>query len=344
MESLRETISALVDKSEAGEPLTEIKETPVETPVATETTAETEEQKAGRTAGRQRDEKGRLLPGKVEKTEPLQTQPEVIRPPKPSSWKKEYDEHWGKLDPKVAEYINQRESEYAKGVSTYKQEWDQAKPFLDAIAPYYPDFQRIGMQPVEAITKLASTHREMVASNPMQRLQIFTKLANDYQVPLQALLDPQFAQAFAVQQQQPQQQTESPEAAARRVYSELRAQEGVVEFGSKKDSSGNPMYPHYEAVRTKMAQLLESGLATDLEGAYHAAVKLDDALFQSVQAEKAKAEEAQRLEAQRKAVSAAKSNAISVRSATPASTGAGAQKGLRSTIEAAFDEHTGGRV
>jgi hypothetical protein len=93
-----------------------------------------------------------------------------------------------------------------------------------------------------------------------------------------------------------------------------------------------------------MAQLLESGLATDLEGAYTAAVKLDDELFQSVQAEKAKAEEARRLEEQRKAVSAAKSNAISPRSSTPASTGAGAPKGLRSTIESAFDQHTGGRV
>ena len=43
-ESLRDTISALTDKAEAGEPLTEVK-TP-EPAIATET-PETEEQKAG---------------------------------------------------------------------------------------------------------------------------------------------------------------------------------------------------------------------------------------------------------------------------------------------------------
>ena len=136
----------------------------------------------------------------------------------------------------------------------------------------------------------------------------------------------------------------SPEAAARRVYSEMEAQRGVVEFGSRKDAQGNPMYPHYEAVRTKMAQLLESGLATDLEGAYHAAVKLDDELFQSIQAEKAKAEEAKRLEEQRKVVQVAKGNVISPKSSTPASGTAGAKKGLRGALEEAFETHTSGRV
>jgi hypothetical protein len=186
----------------------------------------------------------------------------------------------------------------------------------------------------------------MLSGNPLQKLQLFAKLANDYQVPLQALLDPQFAQQWQQQQnfQQQQEPQETPEQAARRVYSEMEAQRGVAEFGSRKDAAGNPMYPHYEAVRPKMAQLLDAGLASDLEGAYNDAVKLDDELFQSIQAEKAKAEEAKRLEDQRKAVQAAKSNVISPKSSTPASGGTSAQKGLRSTIESAFDQHTGGRV
>ena len=346
-ESLRETISALADKAEAGEalqPLTEVKETPVveSTPATPAPETKAEPETPGRTAGRARDEKGRLLPGKADPVEPVQAV-QVERPPKPSSWKKDYDEDWGKLDPKVAQYINQRESEYTKGVSTYKQEWDNAKPLLDAIAPYYPDFQKLGVEPAQALSKLAQTHREMTASNPVQRLQIFARLANDYQVPLQALLDPNFAQQWQ-QFQQPQQPQESQEQMTRRIISEMEAQKGVHEFGSRKDSQGNPVYPHYEAVRGKMAQLLESGLATDLEGAYHAAVKLDDGLWQAEQQAKVKAEEAKRLEDQRKAVSAAKSNAISPKSSTPASTGANAPKGLRSSIEAAFEQHTGGRV
>ena len=57
--------------------------------------------------------------------------------PRPSTWKKEYLPIWDKLTTgqqltndeaiKLAEYSNQRESEYKKGVSAYKAEADYAK-------------------------------------------------------------------------------------------------------------------------------------------------------------------------------------------------------------------------
>lgn len=93
-----------------------------------------------------------------------------------------------------------------------------------------------------------------------------------------------------------------------------------------------------------MAQLLEAGIANDLTSAYHTAIKLDDELWKSEQESKVKADEALRLEAQRKQVQVAKGNAISPKSATPASTGAGAKKGLRDQLSSNFDEVTGGRV
>ena len=337
-EDLRSTISALVDKSEAGEPLTEtpVVETPTETPQV-----ETEE-KAGRTAGRPRDEKGRLLPGKVEK--PLETAPEtpveVKRPPRPSSWKKDYWEHWDKLDPTVAEYINQREQEYTKGVSTYKQEFDQLKPLQEAVAPYLQDLQRAGVTPAQAISKLAATHKALLESPPQQKLQLFAKLCQDYQVPIQALYDPNFAQQFALQAQiQPQTPQVPVETLVEQKMSEFFSKQQVEAFGADTEK-----YPHFEAVRNKMAQLLESGLAEDLEGAYHAAVKLDDELWNAEQQAKVKAEEAKRLEDQRKAVTVAKGNTISPKSATPASGAVGAKKGLRETLSEAFDTHLGGRV
>ena len=58
---------------------------------------------------------------------------------RPSTWKKEYVNIWDKLEKgeqinkddfvKFAEYANQRESEYKKGVSTYKAEADRAKEY-----------------------------------------------------------------------------------------------------------------------------------------------------------------------------------------------------------------------
>ena len=336
METLRDTISALVDKAEAPTEQTPVKTEPVEVETPVEETAE---QKAGRTAGRARDEKGRLLPGPP-KEEPVVAAPEVKKPPKPSSWKKDYEQDWEKLDPRVAEYINQRESDYAKGVSTYKTEWEQAKPLLEAVNPYLPDIQRLGITPAQAVAKLAQAHRDMSSANPMQKLQFFARMANDYQVPLQALLDPQFAQQWQQNQLQSQQPPQVPvEKLVEQKMSEYFSKQAVEAFGSDKEK-----YPHFEAVRSKMAQLLESGLANDLEGAYHAAVKLDDELWQAEQQAKLKAEEAQRLEAQAKAVKAAKGNAISPKSSTPSVPGAGAKKGLRDTLESAYEEVMSGRV
>jgi hypothetical protein len=203
----------------------------------------------------------------------------------------------------------------------------------------------MGKSPAQVVAMLAQTHDRIVKANPMEKIQLFAKLAQDYGVPLQALLDPNFAQQWQQFQttQQPQNQ-ESPEQVTRRVFAELKAQEATHEFGTRKDASGNPMYPHFEKVRGKMAQLLESGLAEDLEGAYTKCVRLDDELWKTEQESKEKALEAKRLEDQRKVVQAAKSNAISPKSSTPAKESAGAQKGLRSTYESAYEQFTGGRV
>ena len=119
--SLRDTIEAAVNtvETQAETPATPDKVEPVAASVETQKVeaVETPEQKAGRTAGRARDEHGRLMPGKAEK--PVEAiaekpaEPQKQRPPRPSSWKKEMWDHYDKLDPQVAEYVHQREAEFA---------------------------------------------------------------------------------------------------------------------------------------------------------------------------------------------------------------------------------------
>lgn len=366
--TLHDTISALMDKSEAGEPLAmdepvEVVE-PVEPVEGVKADAppigevlETPEQKAGRTAGRARDEQGRLLPGAAVK--PVEVAP--VEPPKPplarpSSWKKDYEPHWNKLvngEPltpvearALAEYNLQRESEAAKGVSTYKSEWDNAKPLMDAIAPFLPELQQHNIPPAQWISNLGNAHRQLSLGDAQTKLQMFSKLAQDYGVPLQALYDPQFAQQFVQQNlhAQPVQPQVDPRQAVREEMEAYFTKQKVTEFAQSKDTSGNPLYPHYEAVRNDMALLLEAGKAQDLSSAYKMALRLSDDLWQSDQDAKAKSDESARLEAQRKAVQTARSNAVSPRSATPAGTGATSKKGLRGTLEDAFDEVVQGRV
>src|SRR3990167_10909003 len=152
--TLREALESAVSSQEAKESALEA--APIEAVVPVEPVESVQPassevpigESADAKAERLRDEKGRFAEGKAEgkaEVKPVpQAQtpvPAVAKVPRPSSWKKDYWEHWDKLDPSVAAYINQRESEYAKGVSTYKQEWDSAKPLLDAVAPFLPTLQ-----------------------------------------------------------------------------------------------------------------------------------------------------------------------------------------------------------
>ena len=102
----------------------------IESAVEEHETAPAVEQDAAPAAEAPRDDAGRFAaPPQDEQPAPAPTKP------RPSSWKKDYDEHWTKLDPSLQDYIAQREQEYAKGVSTYKQNWDQAAPLYEAMQP-----------------------------------------------------------------------------------------------------------------------------------------------------------------------------------------------------------------
>ena len=106
----------------------------------TPTTEEVTSQEAVETpkTSRPRDESGKFTKTQpdadVKEIEALEAQDEekpAVKP-RPSSWKKDYEEHWGKLDPQLQDYIQQREADYAKGVSTYKNQWDQAAPIMES--------------------------------------------------------------------------------------------------------------------------------------------------------------------------------------------------------------------
>jgi hypothetical protein len=270
--------------------------------------------------------------------------PVVPKIPRPDSWKKEMSEAWDKFDPKTAAYIKEREDQYFKGVSTYKQEWENAKPLLDAIAPFLPTLQAHGIKPDTWITNLGRAHHALATGDGQSKLQMFAKLAQDYGVPLQALYDQQAAQQFVQQtvqrpapQAQPQQDLNS---VVQKALDERDAKQKFAEFSADIETK----YPHYETVKPDMALLLEAGKAKDYPSAYSMALRLHDDLFAASQAEKQKADEATRLEAVRKAVATAKGNAVSVKSATPAGAGAKTPTTRREALEAAYDQHASGRV
>ena len=361
--SIREALESAVSAQEAKEssitaaPETSVVETEtVETPQAESVQPAVTEPPIGETAEqrtiRLRDEKGRFAEGKTQpkvdvKTTP--TAPVVQKIPKPDSWKKEYEADWNALTPRQQEYLKSREDQYFKGISTYQQEWKSAKPLLDAVAPFLPQLEAHNIQPGEWISNLGRAHYTLANGSPQARLQMFQKLAHDYGVPLQALTDFNVAQQYQQQQipqQQIQQQAQQPDVATlvRQELFTAKINDEITNFEQAKDSTGNPLYPHYSTVRPDMALLLQAGKAEDLKSAYNMALRLHDDLFAQQQEANRKADDTARQEAQRKAVAVAKGNSVSVRSATPASTGAAPKGSRRDVLSDAWDQHMSGRL
>ena len=374
--SIREALESAVSSVQAKESALEAAPTEVLEPAALDTApaegvqpdaapiGETTEQRTERL----RDEKGRFAEGKPETEREKKIREGLIKPaaqpaaapatpaaapavaaklPKPDSWKKERQADWDALTPSQQAYVKEREDQYFKGISTYQQEWKGAKPLLDAVAPFLPELQRHNIEPATWITNLGRAHHTLATGDGQSKLQMFAKLAQDYGVPLQALYDPNFAQQYVQQAiQQPQQPAQQQDVATlvRQEMSAARTQDAIEQFEAAKDAAGQPLYPHFQTVKSDMALLLEAGKAQDLKSAYSMALRLHDDLWQEQQSAQSKAQEAARLEASRKAVAAAKGSAVSVKSATPASAGSAPQKGIRSNLEAAWDQHATGRV
>jgi hypothetical protein len=281
-----------------------------------------------------------------------EVQEEVKRP---TTWKKEYVEVWDKLQggkqlseqefAKFAEYANQREAEYKKGVSVYKNEADNARQLTDAIGPFIPELQAQGIHPVAWINNLGRAHMILSKAPYEQKVQMFHRLANDYgiqlnsdslQIPEQAYVDP-YQQQLMQQLQATQQQVQQ--------LSAIREQEENARLSDEinRVSSNKVAFPHFEMVREDMAQLLERGLAQDLESAYAKAVRMNDEAYKLEQEKLLKSASTQASKAQQ--VAKAKATAVSPKSVTPSGQVKNTDaKDRRSLLMASLADAEGGRV
>jgi hypothetical protein len=277
-----------------------------------------------------------------------ETQEKISRP---STWKKEYVSIWDKMEKgeqiskedftKFAEYANQRESEYKKGVSTYKAEADRAKSYENAIAPFADNLQRRGIQPTQYIENLVRAEQILSNAPYDQKVQVFQKLAADYGIQLNGgqvtQLDP-YTQQLMNQLNMVNQEVSSikgrfAQEENQRLMSEIERVRSDVE-----------KFPHFDVVREEMAQLLELGKAQDLETAYKKAVRMNDDVWSLEQERLLKDAKQTAIKAQQ--VQKAKAAAVSPKSTTPSGrvTEPGDKKDRRSLIAEQLGEAMSRRV
>jgi len=303
---------------------------------------------------RARDEAGRFAKQEVTKqAEPVQAPVAAPALTRPTTWKRDYLPMWDKLAGgqaltpdearKLAEYTNQRETEYKTGVSTYKTEAQNARELQDAVTPYLPELQATGTSPAQWIKDVGQIHTALSRGTPEQKINLFQELARRYGVPIAAvqqqgpvppilsqILQPmgdmrgQIQALYAWKQQQEQENQQR----------EISTLEGEVhQFAS------DAKYPHFEAVREDMARLLETGVARDLPQAYKMACRNNDEIYE------AELHRADPKTSKTAVASKARAQAISPKSVTPSgSVTSSGPKDRRATLSEQFDAHGGGRV
>ena len=218
--------------------------------------------------------------------EEIVEEPKLIRP---TTWKKEYLPIWDKIQngeelssderKKHLEYLNQRESEYKKGVNTYKAEADRFKPLDEAIAPFREHLKQQNINEAQWINNLGRAHLILSQAPPEQKIQMFHRLAQDYGIQLnQGEMQKQQIDPYTQQLMQQLQQMNQEVGTIKSRYEQEENNRLMSEIN--RVATNVEKFPHFESVRETMAQLLEKGYAQDLEGAYAKAVRLQDDVWE----------------------------------------------------------------
>jgi hypothetical protein len=358
----REMLEAALEQAEEGtletpvEKEIEVNDDPIQAENASEETSVEESDN--------RDEKGRFKAQEASTDQDSAEEPDLVAETddvpdeeikRPTTWKKEYVEVWNKMQEgkpldkaefaKFAEYANQRESEYKKGVSAYKAEADNARALTEAIGQFTPELQKHGIHPVAWINNLGRAHYALANGTYEQKLNAFNRLAQDYGIQLNqdALQMPEQAYVDPYQQQLMQQLQATQQQVAQ--LSQIREQEENARLNQEisRVSSDKERFPHFEMVREDMAQLLERGLAPNLETAYAKAVRMNDEAYKLEQDRLLKSVSTQASKAQQ--VAKAKATAVSPRSVTPSGQVSKTDaKDRRSLLLANLADAEGGRV
>ena len=209
-----------------------------------------------------------------------------------------------------------------KGIEMYKEAAGFAKTIDKAISPYKDYLKQLNVSPEVAFPNLLKTEKTLRTGSPQEKVEMFQKLVYDYGIDLGQLANiPYDANYHRLKSQLEWTQSQLDVASNfRQSHEDAQIQSSIEDFGQQ--------HEYFEDVRLLMADLLDSGMATDLNDAYAKAVRLDENAFKKLQAKQQAESQRQQLNEADKAAKIAKASAVSVKgspvgaktTATPATT------------------------
>jgi len=277
-----------------------------------ETTAEDSVEEVAETT---HDIIGREL-DKIEETNPSEDRDDAPQeevkttPPERSpwkSWKAEAAAELEKLPETVQKHIIEREEQFHRGIEQYKSAANFAKTIDKSIAPYKNYLEEMQVPPDVAFFNLLKTEHTLRRGSYQEKAEMLMKLAHDYQIDMNQLAglpyDPTMHNLKAQLDEKERQLRDASEF--RQSHEDAQIQSKISDFAQR--------HEYFTEVQSTMADLLERGLANDLDDAYEKALRLNDSTFQKVYAQQQGGGNRQNLTQADQAAKAAKAAAVSVK-------------------------------
>ena len=229
--------------------------------------------------------------------------------------RRKYAETWRKEHDNFEKRYSERQSQYDR----LHQEHQQARGFLEqfhaAIAPYAQEYQRAGMSPIAGVQR-ALAWEAYIRENPQQAILQLAQQAGVDLAQAQAEIPYEQQQQAAIQQLVAQQLQPLQGFVQQQVQMQQQAVMNstlneIQSFKAAIDDAGNPKYPFFDDVVGEMQGIVDlanaRGQPITLEQAYKTATRLSESVWAKQQeAEKARAEEQAKKDAELRRVEALK--------------------------------------
>lgn len=271
-------------------------------------------------------QEGQSLEASKQKDGAVGQTPAPQRPAYPKSWPKEHAKAFETLDPQFATALAQledkRNQDVQNGISQYKQKADQYDELAEVFKPYEATIRAEGGTMPTAMRELLNTAYILRAGSPTQKAQLVAGTMAQFGVDPNHVWSVLTGNQQALPQQDPRydQLNQRFQALERSLQGQQQQQEEAL-MGQIEQYATQPGHEHLDALTPSMIQLLEAGMAKDLDDAYQKALRLDPQLFEQVAAAQRQTDELRKREEANKAALAARSSAAQVRGAPSGAVG-----------------------
>lgn len=202
----------------------------------------------------------------------------------PKAYKQEYQESFKTLSPEWRKYLIDREKQVERGFSEQGNKLSSYKWADDAFSTRQERLGQMGFTKAQEYIEHLTAIDDALAKDPVGTLRA---LSEAYGVDVNN--NDQISNSFAKRIAEMEQSLANQQAYIRQQQTQT-ANQAFEDFTNAKDDAGNLKHPHWEDVRSDMANLIQKGICTTLEDAYERAIWSNKDVREKMIAAQAKAE------------------------------------------------------